>query len=366
MKKLLSLLLTILISNSIFGQSFHNNRVNERTAQSFLDSLVYQNYDTMAHQWVYNQKISYLYSSGVINKPTSGIIYSWNKVAAKWVNANKLTDSYDSNNNDTLEIQYNWDTTAHQWNAAYKYVNSYDVNNNNTLQISYNWNTLSNQWVASFKTSYFYDANNNDTTNIQYNWSSSQWVNSSKYNYYYNTNNKDTLKLNYQWNSISNQWNLKSKTTYLYDTNNNDTLEVSYNWNTPPGNWLLSGKTKHVYDVNNLQVQDINYSYKNNNWIYKSRATYYWSSEAPTSTGGIIIQNNINVFPNPTSESITVSVNQNTPVNFVLLDTEGNQVVSKLINNTAQIEIENLPRGFYIYKIVDHTNCLKTGGLIVH
>ncbi|MEA3445445.1 MAG: T9SS type A sorting domain-containing protein, partial [Bacteroidota bacterium] len=80
------------------------------------------------------------------------------------------------------------------------------------------------------------------------------------------------------------------------------------------------------------------------------------------SAGGFLSVSNlnndgqINVYPNPTSGSVTVSIpnNMNTNVDFYLYDITGKALMHKNINsNNSQIKLDDISSGVYFYIISD-------------
>ncbi|HTB32315.1 MAG TPA: T9SS type A sorting domain-containing protein [Bacteroidia bacterium] len=94
---------------------------------------------------------------------------------------------------------------------------------------------------------------------------------------------------------------------------------------------------------------------------------FTWGS-ASSGTPEIFANNeNISVYPNPATNSVTFSFAGNKPRMVNLFDIMGNKVKSILITNSiTSINIENLADGFYFYQVIDNSNTiLQTGKLAI-
>ena len=95
-----------------------------------------------------------------------------------------------------------------------------------------------------------------------------------------------------------------------------------------------------------INVDDVTYS--NNNWIVID-AQHYFSTNcsAPNSVQEII--NTISLYPNPTSENITISIeNFNGNIQTEIYDLIGNRLQ---ISNETTISLQDYARGIYLLKV---------------
>ncbi|MDC6470568.1 T9SS type A sorting domain-containing protein, partial [Flavobacteriales bacterium] len=109
---------------------------------------------------------------------------------------------------------------------------------------------------------------------------------------------------------------------------------------------LLSFNVESNPNLTCINVDDVNYS--NNNWIVID-AQHYFSTNcsAPNSVQEII--NTISLYPNPTNENITISINNfNGNIQTEVFDLIGN----KLLNtNETTISLQDYARGIYLLKV---------------
>lgn len=83
-------------------------------------------------------------------------------------------------------------------------------------------------------------------------------------------------------------------------------------------------------------------------------------------TGLNNIENLINVYPNPSTDEVTFNLNGNQNLlNVFIYNNLGKLVISQKIENDNQINIKNLKKGCYIYRVFESDN-IYSGKLIVN
>src|SRR5690606_12709269 len=64
------------------------------------------------------------------------------------------------------------------------------------------------------------------------------------------------------------------------------------------------------------------------------------------------IENNIDVYPNPTTDKIIISRKQNTPLNIDFYNLTGKLLLSEnMTENNHILDLSNYPKGIYMLKI---------------
>lgn len=82
----------------------------------------------------------------------------------------------------------------------------------------------------------------------------------------------------------------------------------------------------------------------------------------------ILHDNDIIVYPNPTTGILNISYQLNKDATFILYDIVGREIMKTTLsakNNKATIELKNTPIGIYTYSIKDENNINKVGKLEV-
>jgi len=73
----------------------------------------------------------------------------------------------------------------------------------------------------------------------------------------------------------------------------------------------------------------------------------------------------LSVYPNPTSNYLTLKIEETDGLIYQLLDMQGKLLDSKQVSsNTTQVEMERLPTSTYILKITKNSNPIKTFKII--
>ena len=94
---------------------------------------------------------------------------------------------------------------------------------------------------------------------------------------------------------------------------------------------------------------------------------FTWGSPF-TGTNDISLKTeSVSVYPNPAKNSVTFSFAGNQAKMLNIFDVTGKKVKSmELTNSITPVNIENLPEGFYIYRVLDNSgNILQTGKLSI-
>lgn len=75
----------------------------------------------------------------------------------------------------------------------------------------------------------------------------------------------------------------------------------------------------------------------------------------------------VELFPNPTNQNVTIIIqNLKDPLIFNLLDLNGKIIISKnMINNITNLDVSDLSKGIYLYKILNDFGIVSTGKLSI-
>ena len=126
-------------------------------------------------------------------------------------------------------------------------------------------------------------------------------------------------------------------------------LPLDFSFRSMPG-WSGS------YADNNSDLQFTN-QVTNFKTVYGDTTNFNSRYEVPYYSEQISLNNDeisinlISVYPNPSSESIMVSVTENESANFVLSDVNGKYIFSQLVSGIQNINISDLNQGIYFYSL---------------
>ncbi|MBW6484180.1 MAG: T9SS type A sorting domain-containing protein [Vicingaceae bacterium] len=84
---------------------------------------------------------------------------------------------------------------------------------------------------------------------------------------------------------------------------------------------------------------------------------------------GTVTKSEVNLFPNPTNDNLTISHNletKNGVVYLEIMDVMGRILINKTINNTNnQIDVKQLSSGLYFFTVSQNGNVVESGKLVV-
>jgi len=138
--------------------------------------------------------------------------------------------------------------------------------------------------------------------------------------------------------------------TYLWDFGDSTTSQVM----NPTHTYSTAG----YYAVQLLAMN----SNGCDNWAVKN---YYINVTDPTNTVELSEKEEFSIYPNPTSDLITIKFNDKVESRYFLLhDATGRIVLQKLINNSLTIDISNIPPGIYFYEVRETQGAKVFGKLV--
>ena len=150
----------------------------------------------------------------------------------------------------------------------------------------------------------------------------------------------------YTWQQfINNQYINIQKKEYTRDANMNILEKMYYQWDG--SSWLNWRKFTSTYDGNNNLIQEFGEEWNGTDWINYSLIDHCLQISGITE-GGIINQN-VNIYPNPTSDQITIDIKgYNGLVNVEVYDLQG-----RLLETTTNtiVSLKKHAKGIYILKV---------------
>lgn len=372
-----------------FGLGFKSRKTYEYK-NNLLVEYIYSDfnsaYDNEGNKWSPVEKTRYTYNQD--NLINSKVVSKFRN--NQWEIFSSNTYSYDTNNNLILDLSAN---------SKIEYL--YDDNNNKTASISYYINN--SNWVFNRKTIWNYDANNNLLDETHYIYENNEWVyniNSRKDEYSYDSQNNLLSKIELVWRN--NQWENFTKESHSYDINNNclsDSIfkftdgewdgEVGYIYTYDENRNLLSETMIQCYMkewFNNIKTEyefDYNYTsedtyvpdyitsfnmttgYKdyifncNDQWDLSSSCVYHYT-QRNVSIEEITNSNNIRVYPNPSTNYIVLSIEENSPFEFEIYNSNGNLIEKGITQNSIRVDISKFSPGLYFFTIKAKNKVFKS------
>lgn len=396
MKKILPAIFGLLaaISANAQNQDFKNPIIpsNKKTVDQFLhssssnelkvDSIINEAWNLSDSTYTNSNKDTYQYSNGNNILATH---YNWDNSNGEWALSFKNEYSYDANGNQILEIVSIWDASVSQWNQSSKTVKNRDQNGNDTLSLSYNWNKTLGDWEPGMQYKTDYDDAGNQTFFLMCQWNAgnTKWDSVLKSDMYLNENGLDTAEISSFWDAGTSQWNATNKSKSFYDETGLDTLTCKYNWSAESSEWIIFQKAVSKYNQNRkdsivtVYMWDAiggqwtgNFKFEmfyeenkeilnqylglDGQWLYLSKISYYFSEFTPTGVNNPS-KSEIRLYPNPAKEFIMIELNDNSnSATIEIYNIQGRKVLYQRITDKEQIQIRDLPKGIYLYKIFNH------------
>jgi len=75
-------------------------------------------------------------------------------------------------------------------------------------------------------------------------------------------------------------------------------------------------------------------------------------------------QASCNIFPNPVSDKLTVTINNNDLSEIILYDITSRKLLQQTFTNTASINVSHLSKGIYLYEVINSKGIIKKGKVV--
>lgn len=286
--------------------------------------------------WKLDEKVFFTYdTNGYLTKKTH---LHFNDSLKEFVPSRLDSLLLDKNGIDTTEIYYDWNITEKKWE---NYIQSI-----NRVWDSYNPKT--GKGVLNFY--------------IGQEWDGLQWVNSSK-GVFKNFNYDSYIRTYYKYEN--NQWVLDNRVS-VFNNSTNDNIGNTYE------NWIDSVWVVYYKDTTFMSFDDLNqiltetyqvWDDASKELVNDSKKEYYnfWTVGINHHTNSPIIS----VFPNPTSDKITISIKDmpETAIQVELQDVLGKTIIktnSEIVHDTylKTLDLSDLPRGVYLLVVWNGEQCI--------
>jgi len=287
-------------------------------------------------------KWEYFYDgSGNVNEE---FYYIWRDTA--WEVITKVVRTFFNNQLDTVNTFY-FGNTAWVPNAviSFKYSNS-----KISEKLSKNLIGSNSQELNYHKTIYTYDSLTNSKAELVQTWRNNNWIDGERLTTYYNSNNQmDSTVFESPAGLIS------KRKTFTYNSNGIDEI-ISSNYNRTQLKYYPQIKHTFNYDNNGVletiveETIDISLG-----WLAKTDdLKYKYNYQKRVGLGENSTLVDFKVFPNPTSDHITISTKGNRINQIRIVDIAGKLVFenqSALNSNEITIPVHQLGNGTYILTV---------------
>jgi len=301
-------------------------------------------------KWVNKEKTLTLFNQN--DKKDSVIVYNWTQISNNWEYNSVKIFEYNLQGYETLSKESYWDKPQNKWIITYIKNNVYNNNNKIIEKTTKRWNSKTLKLKSGNKHLYSYDGEGHKSQTLDQNLDliNESWVNTTKIKNIYDTKIKTSLKQ--KWDKQNKNWVNFSNSSYLYYSDNKLKELKKDIWDVSSKSWDFSTKSNYSYNTNrNLKQSVINKWNKTlNNWKIFNKTDYFWSKFITTTLNQISAPQ-IKVFPNPTSKTLNIEMNQISHILKIIIISESGKLLyskNKIIGN---LDLSFLNSGIYFLQI---------------
>ena len=309
----------------------------------------YKIWNPFIYRFSRGQRISYSY---IDDKLVGRSVQKFDTLTGNWKFNKKYTYSYNTDGLLENELIKEWDDASNSFKEYLLIGYFYNDDHLIESEITQLWGQ-ENQWEDSLKIEYeYYEGNNKLKQKSRLNWiTNTGWEDFNRILYSYNENLRLDEALTEKWDGF--EWYSSSITIYSYNTQGLRIEVLKRFWDTF-GYWIDQSKDFYDYDDNGNLTEYIfkSWDYDNNVWVNYYKYINYWSEFIPAGLyehGGLEVQ----IFPNPTTDIIHVSLPKNVKDGMAaIFSMDGKLILNRIIQgNAAQLNVEVLPKGKYVLSI---------------
>jgi hypothetical protein len=153
------------------------------------DSLIiYQ--DWFNNYWVNDRKVKFIYE---YNKLKYNLFQYWNKDQATWIDEQRVTINYDTNDNVISNLVENH--VGSEWIYSAKTIISYNDHQDPVTNIQQSWDTTNSSWINFQKTTFTYNSNFKRSKVCYQLWKNGEWETDINQTYIYTETRPETVPL---------------------------------------------------------------------------------------------------------------------------------------------------------------------------
>jgi hypothetical protein len=396
--------------------SASNSALKNAVAVQTLDSIVYQEYDADAEDWVGVWKDEYRYNSELKN--TSYVEKEWNGTTGKWEDIGRTELEFNENGQVSVMNIYAPDETSGEivllnrmvahyspegrldsvlhyyadelevWNVEATQIYHYneldqlvqmDITSQEedegevyvqTMRFVYTYNSAGSMETSSIyfmdedmeilfsETRYMYDGSGRLTSSEDsaLNFFTFMVEKSSRTEYEYNASGDVSVETTFLWDSDSETWIEDYKDDYSYSNlNYSDVIFPSY--------FQFWGFNEEMTEMNKAISEIVSSDAMEGSWVNSERTLFYYSEGGSTGTNDLL-QASYSVFPNPATDKVTFRWDSFEPLSLEIYHLTGARIAKRQITSGREVSISELNSGIYLYKLIKNNQTQFSGKLI--
>jgi hypothetical protein len=236
-----------------------------------------------------------------------------------WQNEELQQFSYDSSDDLILTVVKSWSVAEEIWKESTKKENVFS-NGILTQTLTSNRDLANTAWIPYKRSDLTYTSFNKIEIEAEEIWENNAWQNNLLVTYVYNAQEQLISRLNKGWSSVENAWQNNIQVNL---TNNNDGTEndlIAQNWNSDENQWVNDVKISNVYGaafvgINQEQLQ------------------------------------NIQFYPNPVENALTVNPGNNSVCEINIFDLSGKPLLNQSGSGSQLISFTHISSGIYMMEL---------------
>ena len=317
-----------------------------------------------------------MYEFNAHGHPVKRLEFDWDTATGDWVPADwrpvitfRNEYEFDTEGRITSHIVYRDNGPGE--NPANKFLFEFDINGNMTLKTIFswqmewnqNWEIIGGYWEQFAKYIREYDNAGNRILDSRYfyDWWDEFWAGEERTRITFDSEGRIIFGAVYRWHNAGRVWQVAGTVEFEFDSNGNlisEIIDVAGEptlktvWEFDPNYYLFSDVKwgiEGVVMVNKMTVMR-EYVLVSGNWVEFAVTTAHYSALDDT----VDIPNrptaSIAVFPNPVSDSFTVSgITENTLV--TVTDLSGRTVLQQMVSPNESVSVGHLPQGMFLVRV---------------
>lgn len=280
----------------------------------------------------------------------------WDDNTQMWQKKSQKIYHYDENGYRTKIETNTWDSWLQQWLKYAQTFYEFDENGNEISSFSQLAGETPDSWVDYTRIDKTYDDDNRLIESLAqaYFPNTGSWSNLNNIFYSYDAQGNLVEEYRKSWDFVQETWKNFRLTTISYNEDNQEIAFLQQLWdNNVLMDWYNSLHRVTTYDENGNLFQKEFYSWNSTDgeWTETSRYNYFWS-EFEVVDNFDPAPNTFSLYPNPASETITISGEQPLEKSSITIyNSIGRPVSSFHKLESGKIIIRDLQSGFYFLHV---------------
>lgn len=277
-----------------------------------------------------------LYEQGYLNNGVSG-------------DSVKHTYTYDGTGKETILLREGWSSSNPVWTPIQKFETVYNADNLIDSVYNSTWNSGLSSFNFAFLSTYSYNTSGQEIEFLNLGWSGSNWTPSSKKLKSYDFAGNQISDSSFYWLTASSSWR---PTSVFLSAFNSDGLAESYtnlDYNGTLDDLVNSNRSLFSYNAEDYLTQMIFESWDLDNSLWNFNGRYVYFYDCDIILGFTDIANSIyNVFPNPTSNLITISSKK--PSAAIITSGNGTILANLELGSETTVDVSTYSPGIYFIR----------------